>query len=288
MAETNLRQAKAKVYVEGILSEKNLEIRNDDNRTRIVGSLVIKTSDVNFITFSVNVSEKTNSGMPNKCYAGMLTVMNEYQSIADVGEEMADKLKVTGDISLFRGRDGSERVGYKSNFFNRLRQNEVYSPQADFSVEAFIASITNEVDTEGESTGRVCIKGWVPTYNGIEPINLVADTEIGSQIAVTFTTGQTVEFYGKIINNRIETVHEVPIAIGKPRIERRVTYKNDLLVEGASEAYEEGVTPEKPYNADTIRAAIQERENRLKEQRAQTPRENSKPSGMARGRTLGF
>ena len=42
-----------------------------------------------------------------------------------------------------------------------------------------------------------------------------------------------------------------------------VEIKSDLLITGASEAYEEGITPELPYVAETIQAAIQERANRL-------------------------
>ena len=287
MAETNLRQANAKANVEGILSEKNLEVKVDDGKARITGSLTIKTSDVNFITFGVNVNEKTNSGADNKCYAGMLTVMNDYKSIADVGEEAADRIRVSGDINLFRGRDGSDRIGYKSNFFNRVKANEEFNPHAEFTVEMYIAAITAEVDANGEETGRTCVKGWVPTYNGIEPISLVAEMDIGSQIETMFSVGQTVEFYGSIVNNRIETVREIPVAIGKPRVERKVTFKNDMLIEGASEAYEEGISAEKPYDAATIKAAIQERENKIKEAKSQQAN-NNRPSGMAKGRTLGF
>ena len=59
---TNLRQATAKVNVEGILSEKVLEVKTEDGVTKITGHLTIKTSDVNFVKFNVNVNEKTKEG----------------------------------------------------------------------------------------------------------------------------------------------------------------------------------------------------------------------------------
>ena len=61
MAETktNLRQANAKAYVTGILSEKNLEVKTENGAKSIQGTLTIKTSDVNFIRFGVNVNEIT-------------------------------------------------------------------------------------------------------------------------------------------------------------------------------------------------------------------------------------
>ena len=46
--ETNLRQANAKVFIEGLVSEKDLAVKTEDGKTKIVGSLTVKTSDVNF------------------------------------------------------------------------------------------------------------------------------------------------------------------------------------------------------------------------------------------------
>ena len=297
MAEvTNLRQSKAKAFVVGTLSEKNLEVKTENGKTAIKGSLTIKTSDVNFVTIGVNVNEMTKENKPNGTYAGIQTVMNEYHSIAEVGEEEATKVKVSGDINLYvNQKTGNETVGFKSNFFNRHKEGEEFEPKAEFSIETFISSIVPEVDSEGQETGRTIVNGWIPTYNGIEPIKLVADSEVGSAIESTFDVGQTVEFYGEIVNNKIETVTEIPVAIGKPRRKVDVKYKNDMLITGASEAYEEGVSSEKPYEAEVIKAAIQVREEKIAEEKAKAQSSNStqtktatKPSGASHGRTLGF
>lgn len=292
--KTNLRQASARAFVAGVVSEKELKVVTEEGKTKITGYITVKTSDVNFVKFNVNVNEKTNSGADNKCYAGLQTVMNEYKSIADVGGEEATEIKVTGDISPFTGKNGEKIISYKSNFFNRLKGGEELEPKAEFSVEVFISAINPELTTDGEETGRTIVNGWLPTYNGIEPIELIAEDEVAQAIDSGFEPGQTVEFYGEIINNRIETVTEIPVKIGKPRKKVTVEYKNDLIITGASEAYEEGITPELPYEEDTIKAAIQERENRLAEAKAKAQSGSSastgttKPSGKAKGRTLGF
>ena len=293
MAETNLRQANAKAFVEGVVSEKDLKVVTEEGKNKITGHLTVKTSDVNFIKFNVNVNEKTKNNTDNKTYAGIQTVMNEYKSIAEVGEEEATRVKVSGDISPFTGKNGEKIVSYKSNFFNRLKADEELEPKAEFSIELFISGINPEIDAEGVETGRTIVSGWMPTYNGIEPIDLVAEGEVAQAIDAGFEVGQTVEFYGEIINNRIETVTEIPVKIGKPRKKVTVEIKNDLIITGASEAYEEGITPELPYEADTIQAAIQERANRLEEEKAKAqsgakPTNNAKPSGAAHGRSLGF
>lgn len=292
--ETNLRQSNAKVFIEGLVSEKDLTVKTEDGKTKISGSLTVKTSDVNFVKFNINANEKTNAGTDNKCYAGLVTVMNDYKTIAEVGETEADKVRVSGDLNLYTSaQSGANIVGFKSNFFNRVKANEEFEQKAEFSVETFISSIIPEVNTDGDETGRILVKGWVPTYNGIEPITLVAEDDIASAVESTFEPGQTVEFMGDIINNRIEIVTEIPMAIGKPKKKVKFDYKNELVITGASTPYEEGETPEKPYEADVIKAAIQERTNKLEEAKAkaqsgQKTTTNARPSGAAKGRTLGF
>lgn len=292
--ETNLRQSNAKVFIEGLVSEKDLTVKTEDGKTKITGSLTVKTSDVNFVKFNINANEKTNAGTDNKCYAGLVTVMNDYKTIAEVGETEADKVRVSGDLNLYTSaQSGANIVGFKSNFFHRVKANEEFEQKAEFSVETFISSIIPEVNTDGDETGRILVKGWVPTYNGIEPITLVAEDDIASAVESTFEPGQTVEFMGDIVNNRIETVTEIPMAIGKPKKKVKVDYKNELVITGASTPYEEGETPEKPYEADVIKAAIQERTNKLEEAKAkaqsgQKTTTNARPSGAAKGRTLGF
>ena len=293
MAETNLRQANAKAFAEGIVSEIDLKEVTEDGKKRVEGTVTVKTSDTNFIRYNVKVNEKTKNGGDNKTYAGIQTVMNEYKSIAEVGEEEADKVRVSGDLNIYTGQNGVV-VGYKSNFFNRIKNADEFEPKAEFSVEVFISSIVPETTTDGEETGRLLINGWVPVYDsGIEPVKLVAEGDVAAAVESMFEPGQTVEFYGEMINSRVETVREIPVAIGKPRREVKTTYKNELVITGASEAYEEGVSAEKPYEADTIKAAIQERENKLAEAKAKAqsgskPAVQQKPSGSSKGSTLGF
>lgn len=292
MAETNLRQSNMRVECVGIVSEKDLKVVTEEGATKIQGSLTVKTSDTNFVRFNVNVNEKTKAGTDNKAFPGIKTVMEEYKSIAEVGEEEADRVKVNGDLNIYTGQNGTI-VGYKSNFFKRLRDPEKFEPKAEFAVEVFVSSIAPEMNSDGDETGRIVVNGWTATYAGVEPVKLVAEGDIASAVDSTFEPGQTVEFYGDLVNSKVEKVTEIPVAIGKPRRKVETSYKNELVITGASEAYEEGITPEKPYEAEVIKAAIQERQNRLEEAKAkaqsgQKSTGAAKPSGKASGRTLGF
>lgn len=292
---TNLRQAEAKVNVEGVVSEIDLkeEFNKELGCNQISGYLTVKTDDTNFVRFNVRVNEKTKGGTENKVYSGITTVMNEYRSIAQVGAEEADKVRITGDLNLYHSdQNGQDVVGYKSNFFNRVTGE--YAPHAEFDVEMFIQSITPEMNTDGEETGRLLVKGWVPQYeNGIEPLTLVVPVDLADEVQGAYEPGQTVRWFGDVINDRVIITREIPVAIGKPKIETKTITKNELVVTGASQAYEEGVTAETPYDVDTIKAAIQARKDRIESRKAQAAAKTAggrtvgaKPSGAARGRTL--
>jgi len=79
-------------------SKKSVYERIED---KIEGSVTVKTSDTNFIRYNVKVNEMTKNNTPNSTYAGINTVMTEYKSIAQVGEEEADKVRVNGDLNIY-------------------------------------------------------------------------------------------------------------------------------------------------------------------------------------------
>ena len=300
MAETktNLRQANTKATAVGLLTDKKLEIKTDpkDGEKHIEGTVTVKTSDKNFVTFSVYSKEKKKNGEENKAYAGLVTVMNEFQSVADVGDN-ADYIRVNGQLNPYRGQNGNEVIGYRGSFFNRIRNVEKIEPEACFETEMFIQSIVPEMgkDADGEmtETGRLKITGWVPTYNGIEPVDLIVPEDLADACENTYEPGQTVEFYGDIINNSIEETIEKPVAFGKAKKEVRRTYVNELIVTGGSDAYEDEEGDHVPYDADAIKgaiadrnAAIEEAKNKAKNGSTGNMNRGTAPSGRAHGRTL--
>ena len=291
-AATNLRQANASVEVAGIVSSKDLKFDQKDGSKVITGSVYVEIDETNIVRFGVYAKEKTNKGESNPAYQGLLTVMNEYRTIADNGREHADKVYVKGDLSPYVAQNGKEAVSQKASFFNRVQKIENYSPKAEFEVEVYIASLVPEVDKEGTETGRLLVKGWVPTYSGIEPITLVAPEDLAESIQNMFEADQTVEFSGDLINNRVEIRTEIPMAIGKPKIKTETSYKNELRITGASEAYEEGVTAEKPYDKETIRLAINEhkakQEAKQREANSGNTASYTRPSASGTGRQMSW
>lgn len=299
--KTNLRQANTKATAVGLLTDKKMEIKTDPKtgEKHIEGTVTVKTSDKNFITFTVYSKEKKNDKTDNKTYAGLITVMNEFQSVVDAGDN-ADYIRVNGQLNPYRGQNGNEIIGYRGSFFNRIRNVENLETDASFEVEMFIQSIVPEMgkDADGEmsETGRLKITGWVPTYNGIEPVDLIVPEDLADACENTYEPGQTVEFYGDIINNSIEEIIEKPVAFGKPKKEVRRTYINELVVTAGSKPYDGDEETDKdhvPYDRGVIEGAIAERNTAIEEAKNKAKSgntggvgRNATPSGRAHGRTL--
>ena len=295
--ETNLRQADAKVTVVGIVSDKKLEMKTENGVRTIEGTITIKTADTNFVQMRVRCADKKKDGSDNKAFAGVMTVMNEYQSIADVGEDKADRVRTSGQINLFRSNNnGNEIVSYTSNFFNRIKNTQNVEPKAEFEVEMFIKTLVPEMDKEGVETGRYKIIGWVPTFNGIEPLELIVPVELADQVSNIYEPNQTARFYGDIIQNITFETIDKPVAFGVKK-ETKTSFVNELVVTGGSPAYNAETKEECveggnqiPYDPVVVKAAIEERDRLIKEgqNKPKSNANNAKPSGAARGRQLGW
>ena len=297
--ETNLRQADAKVTVIGIVSDKKLEMKTENGVRTIEGTVTIKTDDTNFVQMRVRCADKKKDGSNNKTFTGVMTVMNEYKSIADNGADEADRVRTSGQINLFRSnQNGNEIVSYTSNFFSRVKNTQNVEPKAEFEVEMYIEKLVPEVNKDGEETGRYKICGWIPTYNGIEPLTLFVPEELADVVSDIYQPRQTARFYGNIIQNITYETKEIPMAFGvKTKTESE--FINELVVTGGSPAYDAETEDEVvkggnqiPYNPDTVQAAIDERQRLIDEgqnkPKTNTATTNNKPSGASRGRTLGW
>lgn len=281
---TNLKEGKAIVTAEGILQENTLKVEDINGVEQISGNIILKVSDTNSITFNVRqaakIKNKRDDGSDdNKSYPGLVTVMNDYKSIAKDGEEAADIVRISnGQIRpSYMVRSDREGIFYQSNFFNRVVRGESEPNfHADFEIELYVDAVVPELYKDeahaGEETGRAIVKGWLPTYSGIEPITLIAPKEDGIAEAVMdiYTPGCTATFYGNIVNSRITKTSVIPVRIGKPKETTSTTYVNELVITGASDPYEENA-----FDREAVRLAIQERASRIEQQKAQTQNGNA-------------
>ena len=160
----------------------------------------------------------------------------------------------------------------------------------------FIKTLVPEMDKEGVETGRYKIIGWVPTFNGIEPLELIVPVELADQVSNIYEPNQTARFYGDIIQNITFETIDKPVAFGVKK-ETKTSFVNELVVTGGSPAYNAETKEECveggnqiPYDPAVVQAAIEERDRLIKEgqNKPKSNTNNAKPSGAARGRQLGW
>ena len=291
---SNLRQAETRLTVEGILAEKTLEEVTTDGKTSIRGNLVIQTTPENQVTINVYINKLTNAGAENKAYKGIETVMNTYKSIAEVGIDEATRVRITNgqvEPNTYYDAQGMEHtnVRYKSNFFTSLKASEELEPKANFEIELYVNSIMPEVNKDGEETGRIFVNGIVPLYSGCETIKLIASNEIidginwAEAISDGYEIGQTGRFYGRVVNEKVETIKLIPMLGGATREEKSYKYNSGLLITGASNPYEE----ENPnnYSLEAIQKGMAERELILAEKKKKAMEKGNSNSGTSAAST---
>jgi hypothetical protein len=282
-----LRQADNVVTIEGLLLENRIETKDVNGKAAITGEIDIETAEGSAHTIRVFSYAAKQDGSENGIYKGLLTVMNEYKSVAKVGRDEADKVRITvGNLGVneYFGQDGQLKSfpQLSTNFINRVQANEEYSPKAEFEVEIIVQSVTDEVVKE-EETGRAKVKAFLPVYGGkLVPIEfIVADSGAVDYIKDNYTKGATAKIFGDIINHVEVTETEVEVGFGKPQ--KKVSRKTvrEFVITGGTPPYNEDNT--KVYNVEVVKKALTEREvyleqlkNRPKPQESTTEKKDEK------------
>ncbi|TPF18067.1 hypothetical protein [Priestia megaterium] len=264
--QTTIRQGENTVEITGVLAENRLEYYTSQSKKNFIrGQFDIKTGEDEIHTVRVFSSELKKDGTPSAGYKGFETVMNEYKSIQDVGEEEATKVMVrsgTLEMNDYKGGDGMIRSFPQISTFSvtRPKNGANLEPKAELTIEGYIQSISAETDREGEETGRIKLKLVVALYGGaVAPFEFIAPAgDIAEHIDENWEVGQTVTVYADIIN-RVETkVIKQEVSFGKPK-ERTVTNSTrEYVITGGSDPYEED--DQKAYSAEVIKKALAERE----------------------------
>lgn len=266
MAEQNtLRQADNEVVVEGLLQEVRIdENKTGDGREFIGGEIDIEVSEGSVHTLRVFSMKHKKDGSENGIFKGLKTVKDEYVSIAKVGRDEADKVRVnTAQLGVndYVGGDGQVKTfpQLSTNFINRVQANDVFEPKAEFEVELFVKSVAEETNKEGEETGRIKLKGYVPQFGGsVAPLEFVAEGDGAEYIRDTYEAGHTVKIYGEIVNKVEITKIKEEVGFGKPKEKIKRNFVREFLITGGSEPYEEENV--NAYDSKVINKALTERE----------------------------
>lgn len=300
-----LRQAENKVKIEGVLSEIDIKPstfkKNGRDVDAIGGSINVKVvqkigNEEKELMIPVHMfaAKLTNKGTPNPAYESILKVANEFTSIAAAGDEdKADRVRITsGSIRMneYYSQDGRlisfPRV--MASFVSRIRKEDC-NPVAEFVTEFVVAEKNDEVDRNGETTGRLEVRTIIPQYGGkVDVVPMYVENENAiNAISSYWNVGDTVRAVGKLdFSSKTETVVE-EMDFGEPIEKIRTINKSDLIITGGSQSPLEG---DYAFDSNEIDAALAERKATLESNKTKNMSRTSTKSAPAQGgfSNLGF
>ncbi len=270
-----LRESTNSVFIEGILSEVNMEYstfnKNGKTEDAIRGNIKVRVdvSEEQILEIPVQVFTKklTNSGSKNPSYESLEKVMKEFVSIAAGGIDKADRIRISKariDMNEYYSEDG-RLISYPrivANFINKISDLSKFKPKAEFNIDFMVAQLQDEVDNEGIETGRLKIMGIVPKYGGkvdIVPFYTNLPDAI-SAIKTNWTENDSVVATGKVnFTSKVETIVE-NLGFGEPIEKTKTTSISELVITGGSP---EPLSGDFAFDLDEIKTALAERKARL-------------------------
>lgn len=205
-----LKEMKNNVEIVGVLKTKDLEDGTSEKKLKdgttvtqnfIRGSLVVEFTDkqgnINNVRSQVWVGDTKNDGGLNKMYKSYKTIMDEYKDKDNFGEE-ADTIQVTGDIqsndyiSASGTQVSNNRI--RTRFANRL-ENKNVEGHAWATIEAYVDSYVDEMNADGEPTGRKAVTMYTVSYGGkVQQLQRVFVPEVLAEgFETTYQPGSTGE-----------------------------------------------------------------------------------------------
>lgn len=311
MANTTLKALKNTVDVIGRVKEVNLELGTTrDGKENIKGNVVVLVEEnVNGEARSHDIRVRVYSnkfkrdGNINGLYTGYETVMNEYKSIADVGDKKeADLVHVQGSLELneYISQDGTKRSSNQvsGKFFNRITTDDVKKrrgPKAVATVEAVVEGIKDELDQDGLPSGNKKLSAFNVDFFGelrenskpVIPFEAIVPENLADAFDDLYETGDTGKFSLKINNYAEEATEEDVQEVsgfgsteGLSEVKRN--FVNNLEVIGGTEAYQEP----RAYNDEQIAEAKQFRQKAIDAlESGYVPQETKSDNAFGQGTT---
>ena len=212
-----------------------------------------ETSD---IPVSMFASQYTQKGTLNPGYKSIQD-LKTFKSVQNYGLDVADTVRVTGATlreNAFVTRAGQLVNGWQINgsFINKANMAEA----AGFVIDIFIMDMHPEEDREGDSTGRLIVKGGIVQYGGkLDVLEfIVEDPQSVDYIERNWNPNDTVTIKGRF---RVTTIEENRGASesswGEDIPETTTRYVRELIL---TKGDDEGKDEEFAYDPTEIKKAF--------------------------------
>lgn len=291
-----MKQCENRVRIEGILSEIDLidgEFTRDGKVVSYIrGNVKVKVDychdgknyDIN-IPINIFVSKWTKNGTVNPAYSSIEDVKNNFVSIAAAGgEENADRVRITNaqlTENAFYAADGTiiSQTQIAASFINKIKKEDC-KPEATFINNMVIGGIMDEIDSEGEPTGNLLIKGIIVQYNDrIDLVNYRVEKKAAIDYIISnWSQGDTVHVNGILNYSAKEVASTVENDFGDPIVDVRTVNVRELIICGGTAPFSDDMA----YSSEDIGAALAARKARIEASR------NPKPTQKATSAASNF
>ena len=275
---SDLKQSWNKVEVEGVLVSKDISRRTytaTDGRQReaISGSITIRVEQtingekvVCDIPVSVFANKFTREGKENPSYTSIDKVLTEYVSLSAVDDPTrATKVRLnqaTIQMNEFYSRDG-KLISYpriRASFIQSVTDNN-FTPKASFDMEIVVLNSKDEVNTNGETTGRYFLQGATIQYgNALDVVPFYVTNEKAINYMKSYwNEGATVRVAGTLNFTSVVEKKVTEMAFGEDKVEEYTRSVSELIITGGSEPYDE----DKAYTVTDVQEGLKNRQARL-------------------------
>lgn len=315
MANNEMKLGKNKVEFLGVVKEQNLEKvekkdKDGNKYNAIQGKLTVKCGEFREVPIQVFTKELTSKGEVSKKYLTLCDFINKtLPTMASAKDEEKPTVvslwgndDFTPNFSENIYKNKQDEIVNKLQFnlgFGNVTVKDDYNEEdfkAEFEVEVYVNTVKEEIDKEGQPTGRYLIDTYLPLYGGtVAPVQFVAgkilddngeEFDMGEAVYDNIREGDTILLQGDInFEKKIIQTKVAGKGFGRAKIDSKTEYINELVI-----TYCELVEDEdKQFLEEDIRQAlvvrdgiIEEKKNEEKEEQTQERKRGMNATGRAR------
>ena len=183
-------------------------------------------------------SPYTSTGKPNPAYKSLVD-LKELKTAQNVGVDNADQVRITSATlseNNFVSRNGNLINGFqiRGSFINAAKLMDA----ATFNTEIYIMRINDEVDREGEPTGRLVVTGGIVQYGGrLDVLNFIVEAPDKVEFVSRNWTENTTQ---RVVGRVRVTSHEVEASNessgwGEEIPDTTTTFVRELIITGGDD-----------------------------------------------------
>ena len=264
------------LVISGLLTEMDIQQKQTrDGRNYVSGTIKVRVDqeingkkEENIIPISLfSMEKKSDKVSINPNYNRILGYKDSFTSLAAAEKpENASRITVAANIGENMWVDAQTKelrsnFRISSNFINKARETD--EEKASFELSGVVGKITPEFDKDGNETGRIVVKFIIVQFGGkTDIIDLIAADTAKAHIETNWSEGDTVKAVG-VINMKQKTVTWTESqGFGEPIKRTRTESSRELIITGGSAG---GLEDMFSYDADDIKAALNERQKRIEE-----------------------